>query len=198
MRIVIALPTIEERGDAWKDVAQAWIQNTPQPVATEPSWRKPTWAAGLNEVWENHPDAELFICGSDDMTPEKGWFEAVLPWLGKGIIAPQVHDPRFSRWDASTADGTETRMSSFPIIAGEFLSSVFPLPPELHYYSDDLISDKARKAGIPTIAVPSCVIHHSFDERGRGAGMGSEEARMAHDRAIYRAIVTNRNSVSNP
>ena len=188
MRIVVAVPTIPERGDLWKDVARAWEEATPQQVAVEPSWRKPTWAAGLNEVWENHPDAGLLVCGSDDMWPSPGWLAAIEPWVSRGVIAPQVHDPRFSRFDGSVVDGTEVGMSSFPIIAGRFLHAIFPLPAELHYYSDNLISDRARAAGIPTLAVPSCVITHSFDERGRGAGMGDESTRMAHDKAIYRRL----------
>lgn len=187
MRIVVAIPTIEERGDAWKDVAEAWEANTPQKVAVEPSWRPPTWAAGLNEVWENHPDAGLLVCGSDDMYPSKGWLAAIEPYLN-GVIAPQVHDPRFSRFDGSVQDGTETDMSSFPMIPGRFLHAIFPLPAELHYYSDNLISDRARKAGIPTLAVPSCVITHTFDPRGRGAGMGDESTRMAHDKKLYRQL----------
>lgn len=186
--VVVAIPTITERGEAWQEVADAWYECTPrEAIICVPSWRKGSWAAGLNEVWEQHPKPDIFVCGSDDMTPTPGWLEAVKPFIHKACIAPQVHDPRFSRW-TDEADGTETRMSSFPILAGKFLHHVFPLPPELHYYSDDLISDRLRAAGIPTVAVPSCVINHGFDERGRGAGMGDESVRMAHDKRIYRSL----------
>ena len=189
--IVVAIPTIQERGDAWKDVAAAWYERTPadHEVVCVPSWRPSSWCDGLNEVWETHGHlADVFCAASDDMVPQEGWLPAITPYLWKGIIAPQVHDPRFSRFDARVKDGDETRMSTFPIISQRFLSQVFPLPSGLHYYGDDLISDKAKEAGIPTIAVPSCVIDHLFDERGRGAGMGDESTRMAYDRQIYKAL----------
>jgi hypothetical protein len=197
--LIVAVPTIEERGEAWKEVAEAWYDCTPdEAIVCVPSWRKGSWAAGLNEVWEEHPRPEVFVCGSDDMIPTPGWYEACKPYLHKACIAPQVHDPRFSRW-TDEEDGTETRMSSFPILAGKFLHHVFPIEqfwcPEhqqledLHYFSDDLISDRLRAVGIPTVAVPSCVINHRMDERGRGAGMGDESTRMAHDKRIYQRVL---------
>lgn len=184
----MAIPTIAERGDAWQDVAVKWTERSPVEVICVPAWRKGGWCDGLNEVWEQHQDASVFACGSDDMVPREGWWDAVFPYLGKGIIAPQVLDPRFARFDTSVRDGDETRMSTFPIISQKFLSQVFPLPSGLHYYGDDLISDKAKKAGTPTIAVPSAVFDHLFDERGRGAGMGDETTRMAYDREIYKRL----------
>ena len=189
--IIVALPTILERKDAWVDVSHRWTETTDAPIVCVPAYRPGGWAQGLNEVWELHgADAEVFVCGSDDMEPTEGWYEAILPWVDKGIIAPQVRDPRFDRWGPDVSDGDVVRMSSFPIIHGAFLPHIFPIAENepQHYYADDLISDKARKAGIPTLAVPSCRIDHLMDERGRGAGMGTEDARMAHDRGVYRRL----------
>ena len=184
--IIVALPTIVERGDAWQSIAAKWYERTPEPVVCVPSWRKGSWCDGLNEVWENHGDiATLFICGSDDMVPRDGWLEAVKSFLDEGIIAPQVHDPRFSRWGPEVKDGDKVEMSSFPIISKKWLSRVFPLPSGLHYYGDNLISDRAGS----TIAVPSCVIDHLMDERGRGAGMGDETTRMRHDKSLYKKVI---------
>lgn len=190
--IVVAIPTIEERGDAWKDVEAAWYETTPEGlnIICVPSWRKGSWAAGLNEVWEQHPKPDLFVMGSDDMAPEEGWYEAIAPFTHKACIAPQVVDPRFSRWGEDQEAGEETRMSTFPILAGKFLHHVFPLPAELHYFTDDLVSDRLRAVGIPTVAVPDCVIIHKMDHRGRGAGMGDESTRMAHDKHIYKRILS--------
>lgn len=188
--IVVAIPTIKARGDAWEDVAQAWQDMTPEPVLCVPSWRVGSWSAGLNEVWENHPGADIMVMGSDDMIPRAGWLEAIEPYLDRGVLAPQVIDPRFTRFGPEVSDGQEVDMSSFPILSQRFLRQVFPLPPELHYYSDNLISDKARKHGTPTVAVPSCVIDHLMDERARGAGLADEMTRMAYDKAIYKKILS--------
>jgi hypothetical protein len=190
MKIVLAIPTIEARGTAWEDVAAVWIRHTCQPLTVIPSWRPSSWCDGLNEAWEQAPDADLFIAASDDMVPQDDyWLPAIEPYLEQGCIAPQVLDPRFARFDATVSDGDHTNMSSFPIIAGRFLDKVFPLPTGLHYYGDNYISEKRlTPQGIPTIAVPSCVIVHNFDERGRGAGMGDESTRMAYDREMYRSM----------
>lgn len=185
MKLIIAIPTIPERGDAWEKVGAEWRAKTTQEVIIEPSWRKPTWAAGLNEVWEKHPDADIFVCGSDDMIPRGAdWLPAIEDYVNLGVIAPQVIDPRFTRFAPEIRDGAPTDMSSFPIIPGRLLARIFPLPDELHYYSDNLISDRVDR----TIAVPSCVILHTMDPRGRGAGMGDEAARMVHDKTIYRRL----------
>ena len=192
MTIVIAIPTIEERGKSWQEVAEVWYELTPEPTICIPSWRKGGWAQGLNEAWETHPDCSAFVCGSDDMRPEEGWWEAVTPYLDRGVIAPQVVDPRFTRFGPEIQDGQEVDMSSFPIMSHRIACQVFPLPDEgpQHYYADNYISDLGRKAGFPTIAVPSAVIVHGMDHRGRGAGMGDESTRMAYDKAVYKRILT--------
>lgn len=189
MRIVVAIPTNGQRPDTLQQTIANWRERTAEPLGFHVTTYGKTWAAGLNDAWRNHPDTDLLICGSDDMWPQNGeWLPAIQPYIHKACIAPQVLDPRFSRWDETTSDGDVTRMSSFPIFAGDFMRHVFPLPEELHYYTDDLISDRLKEQGIPTVAVPSCVIVHGFDPRGRGAGMGDESTRMAHDRAIYQRL----------
>lgn len=196
--IVVAIPTIEERGEAWEQVGEVWKAKTRHPVLIVPSWRKGGWAQGLNEVWEAHSDAEVFITASDDMTPNPGWYEAIEPYLSTGVIAPQMFnhypDPNhnWNRFGPEVIDGQEVEMSSLPILAQRVAKQVFPLAPEVpqHYFADNYISDLARVAGFPTVAVPSCVITHTMDMRGRGAGMGDESTRMAHDREIYRRINT--------
>ena len=64
---------------------------------------------------------------------------------------------------------------------GDWLDAVFPLPEDLHYFGDDLIRERLARIGVPCVAVPSSRIHHRWDQRGRGAGAGSEGARMEID-----------------
>jgi len=198
MKVVIAIPTIEARGDAWAGAGTEWIRHTCQPINVIPSWRPGSWSAGLNEVWEQHPDADVFVCGSDDMLPANDfWLPPALAHLEKNECpVPTVFDPRMTThggtqdtyWDGPPTEGAPARMTNFPILKGEWLDKVFPMPEELHYYSDNEIGERLKKAGIPLVTCLDIQITHTWDERGRGAGHGSEEARMQHDRQIYRAM----------
>ena len=65
-------------------------------------------------------------------------------------------------------------MSTFPILRGDWLKIAFPLPDDLHYYSDSLIAARIYKAGIPAVAVPSCRIIHLHAHEGRGLSARTE------------------------
>jgi hypothetical protein len=189
-RIVVAIPTIEQRGDAWEQMAEIWTEQTCQPIEVVPSWRKGSWSAGLNEVWENLEDADIFVCSSDDIYPENAlWLPVVMDALARNESpVPLMHDPRFVVYGGSqqeVPDGTHTHMTNFPVLKGEWLHEVFPLPEKLHYCADNLIADRLHAIGVPTVARLDFVVRHTADERGRGAGMGSEEERMKYDVALY-------------
>lgn len=191
-RIVIAVPTIPERRHLWPTVEAAWMTHTCQPVAVIFSEAPGSWAAGLNDIWaqvRDEPPA-VFVCGSDDMVPADGnWLPPLEHWLDRGRFpAPTVIDPRFTNYGGhlvSVDDGTPSEMSSFPVIAGAWCDEVFPLPEDLHYYADNLISVKLSRAARPCVAVPSSRIQHLWAAEGRGAGEGSEEQRMLVDTVRY-------------
>lgn len=172
---------------------ESWTSRTHVPVEFHVTTYGSTWAAGLNDAWRAHPDADIFCAGSDDMYPENDrWLDVVVGSLGNDESpVPLMLDPRFTIYGGSqqeVADGTHTHMTNFPVLRGNWLSSVFPLPENLHYFSDNLIADRLHAIGVPTVARLAFVIRHDHDPRGRGAGMGSEEARMVHDREIYRSL----------
>lgn len=189
-KVVVAIPTIEVRGDAWRDVAKEW-ELTPG-VIVAPSWRPGSWAAGLNEVYEWHPDADVFVCASDDMAPEGPWLPHVLEHFAKDECpVPTMHDPRMTTiggtqdvlWKQEPHEGAPAKMSNFPILKGDWLPQVFPLPEDLHYYSDNLISDRLLEAGVPLVTCLDISISHTWDQRGR-----DESARMVEDRERYQAL----------
>jgi glycosyl transferase family 2 len=192
--VVVAIPTIKARDNAWEVCAEHWQRFTCQPVTVIPSWAKGGWGAGLNEVWEqvkgDPPD--VFVCSSDDMYPaDDNWLPPLLRHLVNGAYpAPTVEDPRFTNYGGHrklVPDGTPSHMSTLPVLAGEWGNTVFPLPPGLSYYADNLIAVKLGMHGIECVAVPSSRIVHGHDPRGRGFGHGTEtKAMMAHSR-LYSA-----------
>jgi hypothetical protein len=189
--VVVAMPTVPERADACAAAADAWRISTPARVDVVTSTVPGGWCAGLNDVWRRRRGADVFVCASDDMLPEDGdWLEPVLRQLRRGAMpVPCVIDPRWTNYggfDEPVADGTPSPRCTFPILAGEWLDLVFPLPDDLHYFGDDLARDRIVHAGIPSVAVPSSRIRHLWDQRARGAGAGSEGARMEIDAPRYR------------
>lgn len=198
MKIILAIPSIRDRGEAWKEVGEKFQRHTCQPLTVEPGFRKGGWCDGLNETWEKHQDADVFICGSDDMEPlDDNWLPPILRFLDEGKYpAPAMHNHDPERgfwiypgaWELDPVDGTPSKMSTFCVLKKEWLPRVFPLPSNFHYYGDDEIARRLRAIGVECVACPSSVIVHHMDPRGRGAGMGSEGLRMEHDREIFRAL----------
>ena len=188
-RVVVAMPTLPERADTCAEAAELYRQRSPIPVEVVLSTACGGWCAGLNDVWRRRPGADVFVCGSDDMVPEEGWLAPLLACIqGGGLPAPCVTDPRWTNYggfDEPVPDGTPSPRCTFPVLAGMWLDAVFPLPDDLHYFGDDLIRDRLARIGVSCVAVPSSRIQHRWDQRGRGAGAGSEAARMEVDGPRY-------------
>lgn len=193
MRVVVAIPTIEERPGLADYTAVVWDRRTlGATVECIQSTAGSTWAAGLNDIARQVADdpPAVFVCGSDDMQPDDdGWLPAVLPWLDRNLYpAPRVDDPRFQNFGGHpfpVPDGTPSDMSTFPILRGDWLDTVFPLPENLHYYSDNLVAVLLAQAGVGCVAVPTCRIRHLHAREGRGAGYGSENTRLFVDSVRY-------------
>jgi hypothetical protein len=192
----VAIPTIRARRKAWQECEASFARYTCQPVTVIPSYAKGGWGAGLNDVWEQIKDdpPDVLVCSSDDMHPEDdNWLPPLLRHLLNGAYpAPTVIDPRWTNYggfDKPVADGTPSHMSTFPVLAGEWGNTVFPLPEGLSYYADNLIAVKLGLYGIECVAVPSSRIRHLHDPRGRGFGHGDEtKAMRAHSRLYTAAL----------
>lgn len=170
-RILVAIPTIAERGDAHLEAAKSFHDHTPLPCDIFVSWRKGGWCDGLNEAWENRDGQDYFVCASDDMRATEGWWEPLAEYLGYGLYpAPTVESPEVTSYGGfheELPDGTPTSMSTFPVLKMEWLEHVFPLPERFHFYGDNVIADRLTKVGIRCVAVASSRIVHLADNRGR-------------------------------
>lgn len=194
--VVIAIPTLRARRKAWRDCQVSWQRHTCQPVTVIPSYVAGGWGAGLNDVWEQIKDdpPDVLVCSSDDMHPEDdNWLPPLLDALERGAYpAPTVADPRWTNYGGHSKpvpDGTPSHMSSFPVLAGEWGNTVFPLPEGLSYYADNLIAVKLGLYGIECVAVPSSRIKHLHLPAGRGFGHRSEQAAMIAHSPLYTAAL---------
>lgn len=200
--ILIAIPTNGQRPDALERTMQMWTERTPAQVTFHVTTYGSSWCAGLNDAYRAHPDAETFIAASDDMYPENDlWLEIVTESLDRDESpVPLMLDPRFTLYAGCrylVQEGAPVGMTNFPVLKNRWLKPVFeggmpkgrgkfkPLSDDLHYYGDNEIADRLHAIGVPTVARLGFVIRHEYDERGRGAGYKSEDARMQHDRKVY-------------
>lgn len=195
-RVVVAVPTIEVRRHRRAQVEELWTSRTPEAdVDVIFSEAGESWAAGLNDVWEqvkNDPP-DVFILGSDDMIPaDERWLPNAQPWLEQGNVpAPRVEDPRFTNCGGFDCrhgivlDGAPGEMTAFIIINGEWGHDVFPLPDDLHYFADNYANFKLVRAGHAIVCAPFCRIIHMHAPEGRGAGYGSENTRLYIDTVRY-------------
>lgn len=196
MRVLLACPTIPERFPRREGLEKLWRERTPEAdLEIVYSEAGTTWGDGLNDIYEqvrdNPPD--LFVCGSDDMCPaDERWEPSLRMWLDAGYFTvPRVDDPRFVNYGSSEGahvevqDGAPADMSTFPILKGEWLDKVFPVPEGLHYFADSWISLMCWRAGIKAVAVPTCRILHMHAKEGRGAGYENENTRLHVDTARY-------------
>lgn len=196
LRVLLAVPTIPERHHRREGLEKLWRERTPEAdLEIVYSEAGTTWGDGLNDIYEqvrdNPPD--LFLCGSDDMCPaDERWEPSLRMWLDAGYFTvPRVDDPRFVNYGSSfgahveVQDGAPADMSTFPILKGEWLDKVFPVPEGLHYFADGWISAMLYLDGIGAVAVPTCRILHMHAMEGRGAGYGSENTRLYVDTVRY-------------
>lgn len=193
MRVVLAVPTIPERFPRREGLEKLWRERTPEAdLEIVYSEAGTTWGDGLNDIYEQVKDdpPDLFVCGSDDFCPaDERWLPTILPWLNKNVYpAPLVEDPRFRNYGGHphpVTDGTPGDMSTFPILRGEWLPLIFPLPEGLHYFADNLIAAMLAVNSVSCVAVPSCRMLHLHAQEGRGAGYGSENTRLYVDTVRY-------------
>lgn len=193
MKVVLAVPTIPARRERLPGLEQLWRDRTPEAeLEIIYSEAGESWAAGLNDVWSqvrNDPP-EVFVLGSDDMIPgDERWLPNAHYWLTFGKVpAPTVEDPRFTSFGGfphHVPDGTPSEMTAFIIIDGKWGDDVFPLPADLHYFSDNAACYLLTRAGHEIVAVPTCRIIHAHAQEGRGAGYGSENMRLHIDTVRY-------------
>jgi hypothetical protein len=188
----LALPTIDARPGLAEETAAVFRSRTRESLDVVVTREPGGWCAGLNDVWRRRGRAcDVFVCASDDMRPhDEGWLPPLLSALERGELpAPTVIDPRWTNYGGHlqpVPDGTPSEFSTFPVLRRQWLPLVFPLPDDLHYFGDNLIAARLERSGIPCVAVPSSVIDHACDLRGRGAGAGSEGARMDVDAERFR------------
>lgn len=133
---------------------------------------------------------------SDDLEPLPGWAETAVETADRGfqpspIVLNQYGGTDFAGiWGAAPLEWIEVPMSVVPFMSRAMLEAVdLTEVGQLHYYSDNLVSDLLKDAGFPTVFRPGYAFTHHWEQEKRGAGMTQSE-RMDHDQRLYQASRT--------
>lgn len=138
-----------------------------------------TWmdAPACGFAWEmalQHGVGEFVHFGADDVELDPRAFLHAIRVIERGQHpAPLVlwPDGRVqacgAAWEEMLPDGSVTSFSRGPMIAREWSTIVGPIPEDMHYYTDNLVSERLRRAGIPSVVCHGYRYVHHMSEIGR-------------------------------
>ena len=127
---------------------------------------------------------------NDDCEAMPGWDTAPTAMAAGGIQpAPRLFNADGRPWRHYGDHGTPMRISSCPFLAREWWQHVTPLPPGMHYYTDDWITMRLGAARIGTQLCHGYDLIHTWAQEHRGAGW-TEPERMRVDRE-YMVLASN-------
>jgi hypothetical protein len=187
--ISIVIPTIPGREDHYERCARAYAERTLTRFEIITEYDHPTvgraWQAGAEKA-----TGDYIHLTCDDLEPLAGWDAAATAMCDLGCLpAPRVTDARTGAlqsrpvWGCDFPDGTECGITVVPFLSREQWEAVQPLC-QIHYYSDDWISWRARNKGWPSLMCNGYAFRHHWAQHRRGAGM-TEGERMIHDQCLF-------------
>lgn len=193
MKVGVVVPTIEGRDESLQrtlDAYRATLGGVDYELVVLRNRRY--WPVACNEATGMLLGAvDVIHYGADDLVPLHGWLEAALPLLEAGELpAPQVWDYFHTEGppQSETIDGPPGSLCRFtrvPILTAEQAVAIGPWP-EIAYFADCWVSDKARTLGYETRVAGGYSFVHHWHTVGRldGDPVLMEEARRAWDAAL--------------
>ena len=171
MKISVIMPTISGREESLARMVAAYHERTPHELEIINPKDYPSWPAGCN-AGQLRATGDVLHFASDDLEPLEGWATAMLESLrADEIPAPQLWD---FAWSAkapvnAAADGPPgviTAFSRVPSLTWEMADAIGPWP-EMAYYADNWVSDKARILGWETRVMGDYRFVHHWHQTGR-------------------------------
>ena len=168
MKISVVMPTISGREEMNAQMCDYYRARTPYELEILSPKDYRNWPTAINTA---RPTGEYVLYGADDLEPLDGWADAMIASLDRGEVpAPQVWNwvkegPAVNvREDGPP--GSITTFTRVPAMTRELALAVGPWP-EIDYYSDNWVSDKARTLGWETRVVDGFDFIHHWHQTGR-------------------------------
>lgn len=195
MKVSIVIPTIKGREDLFDTTLAAYKKTKPKTVEFE--FIKPTGYSTIGEAWQVgalKASGQFTHLTADDISPQDGWLDAAINATNRNEWpCPRILNADGSLHSCGTLGGgmllgecgdIECASSPFPFYRTERFVQLGPIPP-IHYYADDYLGWKARRAGlIPTVCRDYLLVHQE--------GIGGRDAvvrRAAADRQIFLDLI---------
>jgi hypothetical protein len=189
--ISVIVPTIDGRESYLKDCLASYAAHTSDyEVIVVPN--KPNCGLAWTEGADLAVGSELHF-SADDLQPHAGWSQAAMEVVERGFLpAPRILNTDGSlqscggeeAWEREQPTGARAGFSRIPFLSRQQWERirllVQPFLRDAHYFTDNAISEAARRCGIPTGVHRDFLFTHHLASAGRGAGT-SWERRMQED-----------------
>lgn len=196
MKLTIVCPTIDGREESFARMLASYERTVPADVDVDfiAPRNCSTWGAGVVAGMADAGSALGHVhLTADDLEAESGWFEAGFATALRGMQPAPVLDTfgEIAYGHPPTPDMSDWKLTGTSVIP--FLTASMwrlierhsDILADLHYFSDNLMSDILRRAGHETVGRIGYRFKHHHEMHGRGAGMGSQDARMQRDMICY-------------
>lgn len=109
---------------------------------------------------------------ADDIEAHDGWFDAGLARLHTHAIpAARILHGNGSLQSCGDEherpEGYITEIARIPLFPAEIVPWLFPIPDAMHYYTDNVVSDRARLIDWPTVVTRDYLFTHHLAGEGR-------------------------------
>lgn len=168
--ISIVIPTISGREESLQRAIDSYVANTKVKYEIIVIQNAPTWPSACNKGYRE-AKGNVIHFSADDLEALPGWHKDVLKALRERdeLPAPRVMDyaadGKFMN-ESDGADGELTHFTRIPIMTRKQYETIGPWP-EIVYYADIWLSEKARTLGIRTRMLYSYAFVHHWSQIGR-------------------------------
>lgn len=181
MKVAVVIPTIKGREASLQRTIDGYLRTMDAVeliVVRDKATCGIAWNQGVREA-----EAEFIHLSADDIVPHEGWLEAAMI----SMAAEQLPAGRILHGDGTLQscgdeldrpDGFVTEIPRIPFLPAWLALKIFPIPP-IHYYTDNIVGDRARGFGWPTIVNRGYLFTHHL------VGEGRLDDRLASDGRRY-------------
>jgi hypothetical protein len=186
--ITVIIPTVTGRERYLAQCIESYKDNTQATVEFQVFKDLPGVAFGWQRGAEAANGRWLHMT-NDDAEAVRGWDVPAIEMASRGIQpCPRLWNPDGTPWANAPADrdpwslphGAPAPLSTIPFLDRNWWPDVTPLPPGMHYFSDNWISWRLEIVGIPTAICHGYDFVHHWAAEHRGAGW-TEPQRMQID-----------------
>lgn len=170
--ISVVIPTVTGR-ERWLEQCLDAYTKTSVETRLETIIIKDRDTCGI--AWQDGADAssgDYIHFTADDLTPHPGWHQAAVGVVEQGalpcplILGPHGTLESCGTWGQLDPDGSPAELARVPFMSRAQWDKIGPMEP-WHYYTDNLISWKGYRVGIPTVVSHGYKFTHHWAQEKR-------------------------------